>query len=141
MEGEGSFHDKTMGVVNSEGDTANAGCDGVSTEDTTYAKGSTAGAEGDGVNAEDDTMAACSPKIAFATSGYHVFRSGYIASVQGIPVEGIGSRTRLYFWINAFIRELLATLYYEKKKHFAVFAVLFVIVTVMGSILFLSRIF
>ena len=78
------------------------------------------------------------PKIAFATSGYHVFRSGYIASEQGIRAEGIGAGTKAYFWINAFIRELIATLYYEKKKHLMVVAALLIAITVMGSILFLS---
>lgn len=78
------------------------------------------------------------PKIAFATSGYHVFRSGYIASSQGIPAEGTGAGTKVYFWINAFIRELIATLYYEKKKHLLVVAVLLAAVTVMGSLLFFS---
>ena len=77
-------------------------------------------------------------KIAFATSGYHVFRSGYIASEQGIHAQGIGAGTRGYFWINAFIRELIATLYYEKKKHLMVAGTLFAAVLAMGSLLFLS---
>ena len=80
-------------------------------------------------------------EIAFSTSGYHVFRSGYIASNQGIRTEGIGAKTKVYFWINAFIRELIATLHYEKKKHLMVVATLFVTVAVMGSILFMSVLF
>ena len=61
-------------------------------------------------------------KVAFSTSGYHVFRSGYIASNLGLNSEGIGAKTKVYFWINAFIRELIETLYYEKKKHLLVVA-------------------
>ena len=63
-------------------------------------------------------------KTAFSTTNYHVFRAGLIAETQGVHMEGIGSPTKRYFWINAFVREFIATLVSEKKKH------LFVIVTV-----------
>ena len=64
------------------------------------------------------------PQIAFATTNYHVFRSGMIASQQGVKAEGIGSRTKRYFWINAFVREFIATMAAEKKRHLAVGAFL-----------------
>lgn len=56
---------------------------------------------------------AAEPKIAFSTTNYHVFRSGILAQQQGIHAEGIGSRTHSYFWINAFVREFIATVYAE----------------------------
>ena len=56
------------------------------------------------------------PRIAFSTTNYHVLRSGLIATSQGIAAEGIGSLTRTYFWINAFIREFIANLVAEKKR-------------------------
>ena len=56
-------------------------------------------------------------KIAFSTTNYHVYRAGVIASNQNINIEGIGAKTKSYFWINAFIREFIATLFSEKKKH------------------------
>ena len=59
-------------------------------------------------------------KIAFSTTNYHVFRAGNIASEQNLNYEGIGAKTKLYFGINAFIREFIATLFNEKKKHIAV---------------------
>jgi hypothetical protein len=43
----------------------------------------------------------------FATSDYHVFRSGVWANEAGLPAEGIGSRTRWWFWPNAFMRETI----------------------------------
>lgn len=72
-------------------------------------------------------------KIAFSTTNYHVFRAGAIASSQNINIEGIGAKTKSYFWINAFIREFIATLYSEKKKHFTIicgimFVAIFIIV-------------
>ena len=56
-------------------------------------------------------------KIAFSTSNYHVFRSGVIASNQGINCEGIGSKTKWYFYSNALIREFVASLYSDRKQH------------------------
>ena len=63
-------------------------------------------------------------QIAFSTTNYHVFRAGNIAWEQGIDMEGIGARTRSYFWINAFIREFIATIIAEKKKHLAILGIL-----------------
>lgn len=66
-------------------------------------------------------------KVAFSTTNYHVFRSGMLASRAGIRAEGIGSPTKSYFWVNAFIRELVATIVYERKKHFLVLTFLMLI--------------
>lgn len=79
-------------------------------------------------------------KLAYATTGYHVFRSGRIASRNGIEAQGIGSKTKKYFWINAFIRELTAIMHYEKKFHFKVAGILFIVVFFMGSLLFISNV-
>lgn len=46
-----------------------------------------------------------SSRVAFSTTNYHVFR-GYVCAHQaGMAAEGMGSKTRLYFWPNAFLRE------------------------------------
>ena len=56
-------------------------------------------------------------KIAFSTTNYHVYRAGAIAQEQGINVEGIGAKTKTYFWINAVIREFIATIVTNIKTH------------------------
>ncbi len=56
-------------------------------------------------------------KISFSTTNYHVFRSGVIANKQGIDCEGMGSKTKWYFYTNALIREFIANLVQERKKH------------------------
>ena len=56
-------------------------------------------------------------KISFSTTNYHVFRSGVIANNQGIECEGMGSKTKWYFYTNALIREFIANLMQEKKSH------------------------
>ena len=79
-------------------------------------------------------------KIAFSTTNYHVFRAGMLAWSQGIRAEGIGSRTRRYFWINAFVREFIATLYSERRTHFLVFGGLVVIIFLMVGVVYVSRV-
>ena len=74
------------------------------------------------------------PKIAFATTNYHVLRSGIIASNLGIKATGIGSKTKWYFWMNAFIRELIATLHHEMKLHVKFLG--FILLLVVAMVLF-----
>lgn len=69
-------------------------------------------------NTQDD------PNIAYATTNYHVLRAGLIATSLGVKAEGTGSRTKRYFWINAFVREFIATMAAEKKRHLLVGALL-----------------
>ena len=56
-------------------------------------------------------------KVSFSTADYHVFRSGVIANECGIDCEGMGSKTKWYFYTNALIREFIASLVQERKKH------------------------
>lgn len=56
-------------------------------------------------------------KISFSTTNYHVFRSGVIANEQGLDCEGMGSKTKWYFYTNALIREFIANLVQERRKH------------------------
>ena len=49
-------------------------------------------------------------RVAFSTTNYHVFRGYVCAREAGMVVEGMGSRTRAYFWPNAFLREFVGLL-------------------------------
>ena len=80
------------------------------------------------------------PKIAFSTTNYHVFRSGILAYRQNVPVQGIGSPTRSYFWINAFVREFIATLYYERKTHLTIRLIIIIVMTVISHLQYLSNV-
>ena len=79
------------------------------------------------------------PKIAFSTTNYHVFRAGILAWQMGIRAEGIGSGTRSYFWINAFVREFIATVYAERRKHLLVIAVMILLTLLMILMVYLSN--
>lgn len=56
-------------------------------------------------------------RFAFATTNFHVFRSGLIARNAGLDAEGIASKTKWYFWPNGFLREFFAILAMNKKGH------------------------
>lgn len=79
-------------------------------------------------------------KMAFSTTNYHVFRAGTIASEQNIKIEGIGSRTKSYFWVNAFIREFIATLFSEKKRHITTVCCIIVLALYMVVLQYISTI-
>ena len=80
------------------------------------------------------------PNIAFSTTNYHVFRAGIFATQQGIHAEGIGSKTKRYFWVNAFVREFVATLRSEWKTHIVIIGIMLVFMTLMIIISYLSAI-
>ena len=80
------------------------------------------------------------PLTAFSTTNYHVFRAGLIAETQGEHLEGIGSPTKRYFWINAFVREFIATLVSEKKKHLFVIAAATLMIVLAVAIKYLSAV-
>ena len=80
--------------------------------------------------------------IAYSTTNYHVMRAGLIASEQGInDIEGIGSKTKSYFWINAFFREFIATIVKERKLLLSVLVILFVFILVISGIYYISNVF
>ena len=80
------------------------------------------------------------PQIAFSTTNYHVLRAGMIASSLGVRAEGAGSRTKRYFWINAFVREFIASLAAEKKRHLAVGALLIICNVLLVALIYRSNI-
>lgn len=55
-------------------------------------------------------------KIAFATTNYHVFRSGLFARRVKMRAVGIGAKTKWYFWPNAGVREFASLLTHHRLK-------------------------
>ena len=64
-------------------------------------------------------------KVCFATTNYHMFRSGIMAQKAGINAQGVASKTKWYFWPNGFVREFFALLAMRKKDHMKVVGILF----------------
>ena len=48
--------------------------------------------------------------VAFSTTNYHVFRGYVCAHEANMYVEGMGAKTKSYFWPNAFLREFAGLL-------------------------------
>lgn len=57
-----------------------------------------------------------SPRIAFSTTNFHVFRSGIISRQNHFMPDGMGSATRWYFWPNAYVREMIGMITYLWKR-------------------------
>ena len=74
-------------------------------------------------------------KTAFATSSYHVFRSGLWARTAGLEAEGIGGKTKWWFWPNAFMRETAGLLQKRWKQELLFLAMLIVFFALLSMIL------
>lgn len=74
-------------------------------------------------------------KVAFATTRYHLFRSGMYSNVAGLNAIGIGSKTKWYFWPNAFLREFVGVLRAKVKYHIITAVVIMIVsaILVIGS--------
>ncbi|MDB8790818.1 YdcF family protein, partial [Romboutsia sp. 1001216sp1] len=56
----------------------------------------------------------------FVTNNYYLFRAGLYAKKANLKSDGIGAKTALYFIPNALIREYIAIVVMNKKRHFIV---------------------
>lgn len=68
-------------------------------------------------------------KAAFSSSSYHVYRSGILASEVGWDLDGMGSRTKWYFWPNAFLREFIGLMAARKLQQITAMAIIAAAVT------------
>jgi uncharacterized SAM-binding protein YcdF (DUF218 family) len=62
------------------------------------------------------TLDAPEAKIAFSTNKYHVFRSGLKARRVKLRAQGMGCRSKWYFWPNASVREFIGLLTQHRIK-------------------------
>ena len=70
-------------------------------------------------------------KIAFATTNYHVFRSGLYARRVKMRAVGMGADTKWYFWPNASVREFVGLLTEHRGKQILIFGSLFLSYTIL----------
>ena len=47
-------------------------------------------------------------KVCYVTTNYHVLRSGILANKVKLAAEGLGAKTKWWFWPNAYVRECAA---------------------------------
>ncbi|AMX01090.1 YdcF family protein [Rummeliibacillus stabekisii] len=53
----------------------------------------------------------------FTTNNFHLFRASLFAKRAGLKSQGIGSKTAFYYWSNAMIREYIAIIMMQRKRH------------------------
>lgn len=58
--------------------------------------------------------------VIFATNNYHTFRASLYTKQVGLNAQGISSKTAGYFLPNTMIREYMALLIMNKKRHIMV---------------------
>ncbi|WP_397386487.1 YdcF family protein [Paenibacillus terrigena] len=64
-----------------------------------------------------DDLRGSSYNSIFSTNNFHLFRAGMYARLAGLSSHGIGAKTALYYWPNAMIREYIAVVVMNKKRH------------------------
>lgn len=62
------------------------------------------------------TLEAPEAKIAFSTNKYHVFRSGLKARRVKLRAQGMGCKSKWYFWPNASVREFVGLMTQHRIK-------------------------
>lgn len=66
-------------------------------------------------------------KSIFVTNNYHVFRASIYARMVNLKSNGLGSKTAYYFLPNALIREYIALIVMNKKRHMIVIVLIFIL--------------
>lgn len=72
----------------------------------------------------------------FSTTNYHVFRAGLYAKQAGLSAQGIGAKTKFYYWYNAVLREYLAVFVMHKKANAVCIAILLLLASAGYFLLF-----
>ena len=78
-------------------------------------------------------------RFAIISNYYHLFRALLLAKELEIPCIGFGAKTRLYFTLNAYIRELVGYLYLKRKLHITLLSILVILLTIFIIILYLLK--
>ena len=73
--------------------------------------------------------------VVYATTNYHLFRSGLLARRAGLNAVGIGSKTCWWFWPNAFVRECVGMVANRWKEGLTLLLALIAFFALMAMIL------
>lgn len=79
--------------------------------------------------------------VIFSSNNYHIFRAGIFARWAGLKADGIGSKTALYYLPNAFLREFIAIVAMNKKRHFIIVGLLAAMILALTLILLIGSYF
>lgn len=65
------------------------------------------------------------------TNNFHLFRALLWARKVGMKSDGVGAKTKFYFWLNALIREFVGLVYMQKKFHIALLGFSYVLIFIL----------
>ena len=74
----------------------------------------------------------------YVTSNYHLLRTGMYSRIAGLKINGIGSKTALYYLPNAIIREYIAYVVMRKRYHIALASIAFIFTSALSLILWMN---
>ena len=77
-------------------------------------------------------------KIAYSTTNYHVFRSGLFARRVKMRAQGIGARTKWYFWPNAAVREFVGLLTQHQGKQILILGSMILLYLTLTFVVFMA---
>ena len=77
-------------------------------------------------------------KIAYSTTNYHVFRSGLFARRVKMRAQGIGARTKWYFWPNAAVREFVGLLTQHRGKQILILGSMILLYLTLTFVVFMA---
>ncbi len=77
-------------------------------------------------------------KIAYSTTNYHVFRSGLFARRVKMRAQGIGARTKWYFWPNAAVREFVGLLTQHRGKQILILSSMILLYLTLTFVVFMA---
>lgn len=80
-------------------------------------------------------------RVAFATTNYHILRSGILARKAGLDAEGVAGDTKWYFWPNGFVREFFGILALNVKVHVIVAIVTALVCAALGCVGYFGNLF
>ena len=63
-------------------------------------------------------------KVIYSTNNFHVFRSGIMARRNKLRAQGIGVKTKWYFWPNATVREFIGMISQHRGKQILILLVM-----------------
>ncbi|WP_028545504.1 YdcF family protein [Paenibacillus taiwanensis] len=75
----------------------------------------------------------------FTTNNFHLFRAGLFARAAGLSSQGIGAKTALYYWPNAMIREYIAVVVMNKKRHGIVVGLILALSLLGMTLLYMAK--
>ena len=75
-------------------------------------------------------------KVAFSTTNYHVFRGGLCARRVKMRAQGMGAKTKWYFWPNAAVREFVGLLTEHRGKQALIFGGLLAAYTALTLVVY-----